>query len=274
MRRFIICLSFLSVFGSCNSFKEVKNFATNSEKNLNNFKNVDYTFSTNCNYKCLQRALVSSEFLTIGDHCLCKEAGLADKNLNQLIRVLKEYFNGLVQLSESKLTEFSIDPIQQPLVEGKYIKKADIKPYSAITGILTTLITDGYRAKKLNQIIEMANSDIILLLEKARSIVEENLLSTLSTRQTDIQQIYHDLYMANGSTTLEKYTIQKMYFSEMMAISKKAAALKGFCAALVKISKGHQSLYNNKNRYKEKDVKKIINKYAHELNEISQQILN
>ncbi len=272
MKRYIYYLSLIYVLGSCSSFKEVKSFARTAEKSINSFKSINYTFSGNCSYKCTQRALENSVFQTIEQNCFCKEAILADKNVNRLLRVLKEYFTGLSNLSDSKLTNYSLDAIQKPLIEGKYIKKADIKPYTNITGLIITMFADRYRAKNLKRIIETANSDIILILETTIAILEFNLLPTLSNRQADIQQIYHDLYAAPVTTVFEKYNIQKMYFSELTTITMKKEALKKYIKGLKKISKGHQSLYDSKNKIKEKDVKIIISRYADELNAIVEQI--
>ena len=47
--------------------------------------------------------------------------------------------------------------------------------------------------------------------------------------------------------------------------------LKKYCSALTKISKGHQSLYDNKDKLKEKGIKKMIAAYADDLNDIVEQ---
>ena len=272
MKRSIFYLSLLYILGSCSSFKEVNAFATNSGKSIKSYKSINHTFSGNCNYICLQRALENSNFQPTEKKCSCEEALLADKNIKYLLRVLEGYFKALSNLSGSGLADFSFDAIQKPLVEGKYIKKADIKPYTEISAMITTMFTDGYRAKKLKQFIKIANSDVILLLEKTSSIIEDNLLPTLLARQADIQQIYHDLYSAEGTSSFEKFNIQKMYFSEITTIEEKKDALEKYSAALGKISKGHQSLYESKHKLKGKEIRKIIRRYANDLNVIVEQI--
>ena len=272
MKRSIFYLCLIYALGSCSSFKEVKAFAANSGKSIKSYENINYTFSINCNYKCSKRALENTNFQTIEKKCSCEEALLADKNIKYLLRVLEGYFNGLSDLSDSDLTDFSFDAIQKPLTEGKYIKKADIKPYTEIAYMITTVFTDGYRSKKIQQFIKIANSNIIMLLEKTSSIIEDNLMHTLLARQADIQQIYHDLYSAPDVSTFEKYNIQKMYFSEITAIAAKKEALKNYGTALRKISKGHQSLFLNEHKLKEKEIRKIIRRYANDLNVIVEQI--
>lgn len=272
MKRSIFYLSLLYVLGSCSSFKEVKSYATNSGESIKSYKSINYTFSRNCNYKCSRRALENSNFQTLEKKCSCEEALLADKNIKHLLRVLEGYFSGLSNLSDSELTDFSFDAIQKPLTEGKYIKKADIKPYTEISSMITIMFTDGYRAKKLQQFIKISNSDVILLLEKMNSIIEDSLLPTLLARQADIQQIYHDLYSASDASSFEKFNIQKMYFSEITTIEEKKEALEKYSVALGKISKGHQSLYENKHKLKGKEIRKTIRRFANDLNLIVKQI--
>ena len=89
-----------------------------------------------------------------------------------------------------------------------------------------------------------------------------------------MQQIYHDLYAAPGTSAYEKFLIQKMYFSELKAIAAKTTALKKYSRAMDKISKGHRALYANKDRLKEKDLKKIISRYAGDLNAFVEQLKN
>lgn len=271
MKRIIFCLSLLNLLSSCAGFEGVNSFAISSEKSINNYKSIAYTFFGNCNYKCTQRSLESPVFQTAKKNCSCEEAILADKNVNRLLSVLKIYFKGMANLSDNKLTVYSFNAIEKPLIEGKYIKKADIKPYTNIAGLVTMILTDNYRAKNLKRVIETANSDIILLLEKTAEIIENNLVPTLSSRQSDIQQIYHDLYVAPGTSAYEKFNIQKNYFSELTSIAAKKEVLKKYCSALTKISKGHQSLYDNKDKLKEKGIKKMIAAYADDLNDIVEQ---
>lgn len=271
MKRIIICLSLISLLGSCAGFKEVNTFAASSEKSINSYKSIAYTFSGNCDYKCTQRSLENSVFQTAEKNCFCKDAILADKNVNRLLSVLKSYFKGMANLSDNKLTAYSFNAIENPLVEGKYIKKADIKPYTNIAGLVTMMLTDNYRAKKLKHVIETANSDVILLLEKTAAIIENNLVPTLSGRQSDIQQIYHDLYVASNTSSYEKFNIQKMYFLKLTSIAAKKEGLKKYSRVLSKISKGHQSLYDNKDKLKEKGIKKMIAAYADDLNDIVEQ---
>jgi hypothetical protein len=272
MKKSIFYLCLLYLLSSCGSYKEVNTFATSAVKGIESYKSIGYTFTRNCKYKCFQRALEISVFQTIQINCTCEEAVLADKNVKQLLLVLKGYFSGLVNLSNSKLTDYSLEAIQKQLIEGKYIKKADLKPFTNIAGLITTMLTDQYRAKKLKETIELANSDVILLLEITSAIAKGNMLPTLLSRQADIQQIYHDLYSDSGTSSFERFNIQKMYFSELTIIETKKEALLKFSSALHKIRRGHQFLYDNKIKLKEKDFKKIIRSYANELNAIAEQI--
>jgi hypothetical protein len=136
------------------------------------------------------------------------------------------------------------------------------------------MFTDKYRAKKLKYILETANTDVVFLLDKTIAIIEDNLLPTLSGRHAELQQIYHDLYAASATSVYEKFRIQKMYFSELTTIATKKEALKKFSASLAKISRGHQTLNNNKDKLKDKDVKKIISAFAGDLNAIVEHLKN
>ena len=272
MKKFSFYLSLLYVLGSCASFKEVKAFAINSQKSIESYKSIDYSFSGNCNYKCSQRELENDVFQTTEKECACKEAQLADKNVSRLLNALKNYFKGLSNLSNSNLTDFSYDAVEKPLVEGKYFSKAAMKPYSSIVGLTTKMFSDQYRARKLEKLIEVANADIILLLDKTVTIVQDNLLPTLSSRNVEMQQIYHDLYNAPEVSDFEKFTIQKMYFAELTLVEDKKAALNFFSNSIEKISKGHQSLYDNKDKLKDKNIEKIMHKVVNDLSDIEKQI--
>ena len=107
MRNLVIIFTFLFAVISCGSLSEVNTLANKSSESLEKYKDLNYTFSSNCHDKCYQRALEDENFTIEAPTCDCTVQKKADKNVAILFKALSTYFKGLHQLSDNKLIEFS-----------------------------------------------------------------------------------------------------------------------------------------------------------------------
>lgn len=268
MRTIIFTITLIGMLTSCASFSEINTLALKSSESLKKFKTLEYNFTVNCSETCYQRALEDERFALAPPTCDCAEEKKTDKNVRRLFTVLDTYFKGLQRLSNDKLVNISFDMIAEPLTESHLIKEKDIKPFSNLSGSITTMITNKYRAKQLNMAIEKANPDVLLLLEKIQQIIEENLVPTLTNKRGELQQVYLEIFSDSLNSNYDRFMIKDRYFKELNALTGKESELLKYSKSLNKIAKGHQLLYDNRNNLDKETTKNAIVELYSELSEL------
>lgn len=233
---------------SCQSYKELHAVAASSVDKLALFKEIGYNFNINCQEKCYLRALEQHNFTLEVPSCDCKEELKVDRNFNQFIKVLSNYFKALEQLSENKLVSFELKPVAAPLIESDYISKAAIRPYQDLLEHLGMMIQNKYRSKQLNVAIEKAHPYVSSILESLQELISQNLIPTLKNKKGDIQQVYLQIYKDSLNSNYDRFQIKDNYFNNLALIDTKEKELKKYIKVLEKIEKGHELLYKNRDK--------------------------
>lgn len=272
MKPFFYFLLICFLFSSCKNLSEVNSIAKKSTEGLQKFKELNYSFSSNCQDKCYQRALADARFSLEPPSCDCDIEKKADKNLAKLFKALVIYYKALEKLSDDKLVALTLDPVTDPLVKGKYIEEGEIKAYKGLAEKIGAMLTNGYRQKQLTQAIEKAHPDVLVLLKKIQEILDTNLVPTLSTRREELKQVFIDVFSDTLNSNYDRFTIKDRYFKTLNDIEAKEKALKKYSTSLNKVIQGHQTLFDNRNTLNTEASKAAITSLYEQLNEVLTQI--
>ena len=254
-------------FSSCSSLQEMNAFAEKAAEGIGRYDELSFSFSGACRGKCLNRSYSIPDFQLQFD-CECSEANKADRNLKKVIKVLERYFKQLDQASARNLTNLSTSAIEEPLVTGKYFKKSTLKPYSTLVKNIISGQMDNYRARVLSEHIAATGTSVDTLLTVCAEVISANLIPTVASAKSELEQVYHDLFTSNTSTSYERFLIRREYFDERSKLDADEKALKNYARALTRIQAGYRELSNNRHRLKKEEVRDLIQSYAEALDEI------
>ena len=261
---FFIALSLC--LGSCINLKSVGDFSAMSTESLKNFEKIDYSFLQHCMDRCTDEAIRKYEIKRARD-CSCKLYQEADSVTQEIYNSIAGYFEGLGHLSQNELTSYSTDAVVNSLTAEEFGPvKIDDRLAGAFTSLSNTLLratTDTYRRKKIVQYIEESNQPMQVLLENFKVIISTNLKGELKFKRERLYAYYMDMKMNRTVVSeYEKGQAAADYYRALEAIRRKEMELQVFGEGLEEIAKGHQVLYDNRNKLSVAHLQELLLSYS------------
>jgi hypothetical protein len=261
---------FILCFCSCVNLKEVHDYSASSAKTINKFEELGYSFSKACAEKCLVEQLEKQQLSKLACHCPGEKT--ADSVTNLLYDAIKGYFEGLANLSGNQLTSYKFNPLAKALKESQFgdvsFNKEQVDAFANIASILSRAVTDVYRKKKLSVYIGDANSSIKTLIDALDFILVSGLSRRLQTHQQRLESYYFDLSTDNTVSTYEKKKIIEEYSASLTELESRKKQIASYSRGLRTISKGHQELFENRNKLKTREIRILMVQFASDIEDI------
>jgi hypothetical protein len=190
---------------------------------------------------------------------------------------IRGYFDGLTKIASNNLTEYSFDALKKSMTEGTFgtikIEKEEVNAYAAISKILLKVSTDIYRKNKIVRYIEEANSPLQLLLKKFQAIMQLNIAKELDFTKiaayTYYQQLLDTTLYKDKLNQYEKAKAIAEYYRQIADINQQKKQVEAFSKSIANVAKGHQVLFDNRNRLTAKEVRELLIEYTSDLQEIN-----
>lgn len=263
-------LIILFTFTGCINLKKLNSYSSSAVTALKKMDELEYSFGTACRERCEAEQLKK---LVLKIDCNCKEDASADSVTNALYRLIKNYFEGLSKLSANGLTDYSYNGLAKGIREGNFggisIDKKKADAAATIANLLTRAVTDAYRGRKLSGYIAEANEPIQALLEALHFILTADLSKKLEVRKERLESFYFDLVEDSSLSNYEKKLAITEYNHSLAATAARKKMISAFAGALHTIGKGHQEIFEKRNRLSAKEVMEMMSRYAGELREIA-----
>lgn len=242
----------------CVNLKAVRDFSASSLSGIKSFEQLGYTFEDHCVDRCADEAIRKFEFNRVLD-CDCGLYLEADSVMVSMYQVVGGYFEALGHLAQNELTEFSTEGLVTSLTAeelGPLTVDANMAgAYSAISNLMLRSTTDFYRRRKIAAYIEEANAPLQVLLEAFQKTTRENLKGELRFKKERVYAYYMDMKMNNTlQSDYEKGKAATDYYQTLGEIEKKEKQMELFADALLEIAKGHQELYDKRDKLVAKDL--------------------
>ncbi len=265
-KRSLIFLSYLFSFVGCVNLKTVGEFAGSSTVSIKNFEKIEYSFYQHCLDRCRDEAIRKYE-IKRAEECACTLYQEADSVTQVIYYSMEGYFEGLGNLSQNELTDYSSDALMSALSSKELgpvrIEEQTVAAFSSLSNTLLRATTDFYRRKKLAAYIEEANEPMQVLLDKFKLIVGTNLKGELRFKRERLYAYYMDMKMNNALLSdYEKGKATSDYYQACDEIQRKEMVLEVFVKSLDEIAQGHQILYDNRNKLSVKTLKGILQGYS------------
>lgn len=259
-QRFLSVLLLFLSFGlfSCVNLKAVSEFSASSTVGIKNFEQLDYTFLDHCIDRCEDDAINKFEFKRELE-CACDLYTKADSVTQIMYRTIGGYFEGLGNLAQNELTNYSTDAVVNAMTVTELgplkIDENLAKAYSALSNTLLRATTDFYRKRKISTYIGEANEPMQILLSSFQGIIRTNLKGELRFKKERLHAYYMDMKMNNTlQTDYEKGRAVSDYYQALKEIQSKEKRMDLFAEGIGEIAKGHQALYDNRDKLSVKNL--------------------
>ena len=245
-------------------------FSSTSLQGIQSFEELNYSFKQSCIDKCINDKINNLEF--DAEDCNCNLEAVADSITFKIYKSIYGYFEGLSKLSNNELTSYKTEDLEFALTEGRFgsltIDKKQVESYSKISKILIKAFTDTYRKKKIKEYVKEANEPIKELISFLDFNISSNLNGKLNVKKSRLKGDYFDLLKDNSLSTLEKRNSLKEFYSEINDIENQQKKFSVYSRSLMKISEGHQELYDDIDKLTVKEIQQALLQNASEVQSI------
>jgi hypothetical protein len=294
----------LVVLFSCVDTSSIARFAALSKVASDKFPEIAADYRASCmrtaRYQAMDTAQYQVDKIEAAAVQTCnKSLGLnaLEKDLIAANRTLMSYLDALGRLASNRKTVFD-NNINSFAANMKATGEFDDAKIDAVKG-LATFLSDaaaaGWRKKELARAIEAANPAVQTVAAALKTIVGEDYLGLLDNEEAAMRiyyggtisaaQAYYDTLIARQyrlnpdrqpkelpeETVIMGYLHDK-WQSDKTAVETKRAAARAYVTILEKIARGHQKLYDNRNKLDAKEIKDMILGYAQELDPLIQDL--
>ena len=262
-RMYVLLILFLlaTFFCGCANLSAIREFADISSKTAEYTKLVDDYVESPSRQKKYQPPNQHSELDKITKKRSEQKAGLFLR-----YSLIEEYMDALGQLAADEVVTYDkeVDSLSAAAKGGKFVDDKESKAFSAVGKLLVTAVTNSWRQKKLKQLIKESNEPLQIVIDSLKQIVNQGFAGDLEIEKTAITKYYRaiiaDSHDKAGIAALEEWKGKKL-----STIISRDNAIKTYSKALNKISKGHQKLYDNKDKVASKELMGQMSRYAKDL---------
>ena len=263
--RMFLLVSPLAFF-SCVSLNAVREFSSTSMVSIQNFEKLGYTFSDHCLDRCEDEAIAKFEFKRTLE-CSCQLYTEADSVTQVIYQTINGYFEGLGNLAQNELTAYSTDSVASSLTAAEWgplkIDENVAGAYATVSNVLLRATTDLYRKRKIAAYLSEANAPIQILLERFQGIIRTNIKGELRFKKERMYAYYMDMKLKNTlHSDYERGQATSDYYQALREIQRTEKQLDLFAECLAEIAKGHQTLYDNRNKLTVKNLTVSMLEYS------------
>ena len=182
--------------------------------------------------------------------------------------MLSAYFAALESLAANKVTDFDgdVDALGAAVRDGGGFDKAQVSAIDVLAKYASSRTTDGYRRKKLRDAIASQNDNVQTLIAALHEIVARDFAQLLENDVAAQTSFYRAALAENTATDpLAAILVRDAYDARAVALAEQTAAVRALSQALLTVGRGHQALYDSRNRLGAKALLSTVVSNAREL---------
>lgn len=277
-----ILVSLFILLTGCVNLQTLNSYSNNSTEGLKKYDDINFSFKKICENNCELRAnsdekaianKLSTNYRPIRKEsaCECENYLKADSAFNKMYFASLQYLEAIQQLSSDDILSFKYDTLANALKKTDLlgVKKEEIDAFNKLVTLTTTLIVDVKRRKDLKNIIEASNAPFQKLLAKLKFAIDEPITLALDTK-IELEYNYYKAVVFNKTelSLKDKIELENEFIQKRKTIREKMNLLAEYSKIIDEIKKGHQSVYDNREKIHKKEIAGILGGYVTQIKEI------
>jgi len=183
--------------------------------------------------------------------------------------VIEEYMEAMGKLAADEIVDQSkeLSQLTTALKTHAGANPEETKALGKVVGILTKLVSDGWRQRQLQSLIKQSNAPIQQILKSLKQIVSDGFGGDLQNEGFAIQNYYRTL-IAQSNDPAAKAALAEWQEVRVATLADHSQALHAYATLLDKIAEGHQKLYDERKDLTNKQLLEQIQQSAKELKDL------
>ncbi len=183
--------------------------------------------------------------------------------------VIEEYMESMGKLAADDIVDQSkeLSQLTTALKTHAGTNPGETEAFGKVAGILTKLVSDGWRQRQLQSLINQSNTPIQQILKSLKQIVSDGFGGDLQNEGFAIQNYYRTL-IAQSNDPAAKAALAEWQEVRVATLADHSQALRAYATLLDKIAEGHQKLYFERKDLANKQLLEQIQQSAKELKDL------
>jgi len=178
---------------------------------------------------------------------------------------VEEYMRALARLASDEVVDYDAqyDALGKAAQNANFADDAEAKAVKKVGGVLTRAVADGYRQKKLREIIGDANEPLQVILGRLRAIAA-SIADETENLEKKAHQYYQTAIRESRQAGTEALLAGWQYRDEQEIAGLRRSA-ETYGDALRAISEGHQALYDNRDELDTAEIRRQLTRHARDM---------
>ena len=162
-------------------------------------------------------------------------------------KVFEEYMEALGKLASDEIVDQSqeLSQLTNTLQSQAGTSPAETEAFGKMAGILTNAISDKWRKRQLQQLIERSNDPLQTILKSLKQIIRDGFGGDDQNEQFAIQS-YYRTKISQSTDPAGIAALMEWQELREKTVADHARAIQTYAAVLDEISEGHQMLYDER----------------------------
>lgn len=263
----VVILTFALTLSGCIDLASVSKFAAISKEAGLTFPDLVEDMQASC----LRRAYYAPESKQKEALDGCEQYKSLRDPLIKAHKLLIAYLTAMGTLASDEVVAYdkSFDGLKNTIQTTGKFDKAQVDAIGNIVKAISDAAVNVYRRNQLKKVIETNNSDIQTLTNALKDIVGQDYKRLLSLEEEGLETYYKtNLLNFKPQEPLTALVVNKMRVSDKEALQRRIDAADAYVKVLDNIAKGHQELYDNRNKLDSKKVLQDLAGYAQSIDDM------
>jgi hypothetical protein len=208
---------------------------------------------------------------------LAKESAAREKQEKALLglhRGIQDYMKAIGALASDETVSYdqSLGKLGNEIKATKIISDSDADAYQGIARILLKASTDGYRQKKLKELIDEANAPFQKVAGGLKALVGDAYLRSLTNELEVLDIYYKDVVRQAKADDPGTEMVKDTWRTKREKLENRQKACVTYAETISKIAEAHQELYNQRDKLNVKVTLDMISSYSEDLDDLKKKI--
>ena len=204
----------------------------------------------------------------------CKNLSTSKDGLLQAQQVLLNYMEALKNLSSDKTVTYGqkLDALPDALSKAG-LDDNQVKATTGLAKILIDAAIGGYRRKELGKLVGETNGDIQTLTLALKKVVSVGYATALDLEEEATKAFYEtNLKEHAKQEPLTALLVKRRWADDLDGVQKRKSAALAYGKVMDSIARGHQKLYDNRDRWSSKELVKQLGPEISDIYKSTQEI--